>query len=150
MSGLTASADYEGVSKAPASDGRLRHFSVGEPGFLAFELGLRALTDARDLADSATGRHSAVLLYRSALVLFLSARSQRNAQPPLSPATLWNALEQLPELATALSELTVAQVPLVTATLTSEMPEVELLALSREEREQCLRGLRGLALALGE
>jgi len=150
MSSATAASGHESAFGASASGGRLRHFSLGEPGFPALELGLRALADARDLADATTGQHSALLLYRSSLVLFLSACSARNAEPPPSAAKLWTALEQLPELKTAFSSLTLAQVPLVAATLTSEVPELVLLSLSREEREQSLLGLRRLALALGE
>lgn len=151
MNSVTRSADQGGSLDAPAPSGQLRHFSVGDPGFAAFELGLRVLADAGDLAHSAASQHSALLVYRSALTFFLLAYSERRGEP-VSPAKLWTAaeLEQLPELKTAFSGVTLAQAPLIVAALTSQVPERELLSVSREEREQCLRGLRELALALGE
>ena len=120
------------------------------PGSAPLELGLRTLGEARELDGCATSQHSALLLYRSALILLLSARQARNEEPPVAPANLWTALEPLPELKKAVSELTLAQVPVIIATLTSEVPELQALSLSRDQLEQSKRGLRALALALGE
>lgn len=151
MTSVMGSADQSGPVDVHAPSGQLRHFALGDPGFAAFELGLRALPAARDLADSAATQHAALLLYRSATIFFLVACGERRAEP-VSLAKPWTAaeLEQFPELQAALSGVTVAQVPMIIAALTSEVPERELLSLPHEEQQRCLRGLRELALALAE
>lgn len=150
MSGVMASLDRGSARNMPAPGEQLRRFSTGDPRRTAFELGLRTLADAQGLAGSAASQLSALVLYRSTLILFLSACTRTSSEPSSSLAERWPELEQLPELKTALSSLTLTQVPLIVATLTSAAPELEFLSRSYEERDQTLRGLHQLALTLGE
>jgi hypothetical protein len=126
-------------------------FAPGGPGYQEFELGAQALADAQQLGEVSHDSTSALLLYRAALILFLSARLARAAEPaPDVPAQRWASLEQLPEAVDALSQLTSRQATLVREAISTDSEEGHAARWSSQDRRLCQDGLRRVALALGD
>ena len=127
-------------------------FAPGDAGYPDFELGVQALADAQQLREAADSSGSALLLYRSAVVLFLNARLARASDPaaPAAPAERWAQVEQLPDAGDALAQLTSTQAALVRETLSTDSVESHAAKWSNEDRQRCQEGLRRVALALGD
>ncbi len=125
-----------------------RGFVEGNPGWAEFVLGIAALSDAHQLSESDEGASAALILYRSAVILFAQARATRQAASA-DEAPTEAALMQVPQMRTGLAALPAEQRLLLEAGLATA-GEVRLAKLPEAERQLALKGMRALAQALGD
>jgi hypothetical protein len=129
---------------AVASD---RGFVEGDPGWAEFALGRAALSDAHQLAESRDGASAALILYRSAALLFAQAHAARQA--PRADDLPAADSAQVQQTRAALAALPTEQRALIEQGLAAT-GEASLARLPDAERPLALKGMRAIAQALGD
>ena len=135
-----------GSDSAKAKGGGPR---LGDPGS-AFELGCEAVRASERLRESGGPQHSALLLLRTAAVLFVDAYQsvpEGGLRPPALSDQDWDRLARLPDAAQAIADLSPDGRHLVTACL-GPGGESHIATLSRKERRVALRLLGRLTREL--
>lgn len=125
-----------------------RGFVEGKPGWAEFALGRTALSDAHQLSESGEGACAALILYRSAVILFAQARAARQALSA-NESQAETELMHMPQVRAGLAALPAAERPLIEAGLATA-GEARLANLPEAERQLALKGMRALAQASGD
>lgn len=125
-----------------------RGYAEGSPGWAEFAVGRTALADAHQLSESRDGVVTALILYRSAALLFAQAHATREAASrgePQSPIESMQASRVRGELAALPAE----QRALVEQGLAAD-GEARWASLPDAQRWLSLQALRAMAQALGD
>jgi hypothetical protein len=128
-------------------------YDEGSPGWRQFEFARSAIVDAQQLAASREGERSALLLYRSALVLLIHAdRAGNRANQPtaLDAADGWKWFAESERGKNLISEVPSADVSLLTEIMTNPCAETYLADRSRSVRHQAMKILGNLDKALAD
>lgn len=124
-------------------------FVASDPGWAEFILGRTALADANQLTQASDSTGSALLLFRSAVVLLASAHRARPAQHVAAPQGEEPPV-RLPADQAAVAELPSEQRTLVQEALDANPPEVYLAKLADAQRQLALEGMQGAARTLAD
>lgn len=125
-------------------------FVEGDPGWAEFAVGRAALSDAHQLAESREGESTALILYRSAALLFAQAHAARQAAAPGEPQATIDPM-QASRVRVELAALPAEQRALVEQGLApGPAGEAPWASLPDAQRRLSLQGLRRMAQALGD
>jgi hypothetical protein len=126
-----------------------RGFVEGGPGWAEFAVGRAALSDAHQLSESPEGESTALLLYRSAALLFAQAHAARQQSSSGEPQA--SGPMQVSRVGVELAALPTEQRALVEPALAPDAAgPARWATLPDAERRLSLQGLRTLAQALGD
>jgi hypothetical protein len=121
---------------------RERGFGPSGPGIAESQLALSILRDAHQIGNSAAGHEAALILYRAATRLLMSAElHRRGARVDTPSAELWERARELG---------IVAEPPSVQRALSADQGEAYLAELAPAERAKMLEELRALAQGLAD
>jgi hypothetical protein len=123
-------------------------FVEGSPGWAEFALGRTALADAHQLSESRDGTSAALILYRSAALLFAQAHAARHEPSPGEPQTPADRL-RVSRVQAQLEALPGEQRALVVQALDAD-GEARWATLPEAQRRLSLQALRATAQALGD
>lgn len=127
-----------------------RRLESSQPGFAQLKLGLRALSDAHQLANSAAGRDSALLLYRAAVRLLLRATLLHHGllTDAATDAEVWSHARDLAAWSALLTEQQLADAHWLDSALLGDAGEARLAMMSDADRERALSALKRLTMRL--
>lgn len=122
-------------------------FDRGSPGWAEFVVGRNALSNAHHLSESREEASTALLLYRSAALLFAQAHAARRGASPAEPQA--TSRMQLAHAREELAALPTEQRALVEQALAAP-GEAPWATLPDAQRQLSLQGMRTIAQALGD